>query len=67
MYRQLAQNNNSVLLVDPHDELCSDLVCSAYGESIDLILYSDASPHFTVDSKLLLTEFWVRQLNKMQH
>lgn len=66
VYRQLEKSNNNVLLVDPHDELCSEFTCSAYDASSDLILYSDSSPHFNINSKFILVDFWRRQFNLLQ-
>ncbi len=57
VFIDIAKKSKSVLFVDPHDELCLEDQCSVVNRN-GVILYSDTSPHFSIDNKDILTNYW---------
>ena len=53
----ITKKSKNAIYVDPHDELCENKVCYPINTE-GLVLYSDVSPHFTENSKEILTSFW---------
>ena len=58
---EIANKSPSTIFVDPHNELCDKDQCSAINRA-GVVMYSDKSPHFSKDSKDLLTEYWVKTI-----
>ena len=61
VFTEVANTASSTLFVDPHNELCSEDQCSAVN-STGVVLYGDTSPHFSKDSKDILTEYWLKTI-----
>ena len=65
LYISIAKQSRFVIYVDPHDELCTEKLCSAVNED-GVMLYSDKSPHFTKDHKDILTNYWIKVLSDLK-
>ena len=61
VFAEVANTASSTLFVDPHNELCSEGQCSAV-TTTGIVLYSDTSPHFSKDSKNILTTYWLKTI-----
>jgi len=61
VFEEVANTASSTLFVDPHNELCSKNQCSAVSTN-GIVLYGDASPHFSKDSKDILTTYWLKTI-----
>ena len=58
VFLNISKLSTSVSFVDPHEKLCFRGYCSVINRQ-GSILYSDTSPHFSENSKRILTIFWV--------
>ena len=56
MYRRILIKNDNVFYVDPHDQLCSNGICSTTLNNKPL--YSDNSPHLGWESRFVLSDFF---------
>ena len=60
----IATRSESVIYLDPHDELCTANLCNTINNN-GVLLYADTSPHFTKNTKEMLSNYWVNNLAKL--
>ena len=59
--REITSSNKNISYIDPHDELCQGNICKTIYKN-GLLKYSDTSPHFRIENRTLLTNFWKKFL-----
>ena len=60
LFKEVSQDNDSILYLDPFDELCAEDGC--YPTLKGKILYADESPHFSKSNPAPLADFFLKKL-----
>ena len=57
--------DDNTIYLDPHNYFCSDSLCSIIDLQTNEILFSDLSPHISINGKRIMDIFWSDNFTKL--
>ena len=57
--------DDNTIYLDPHNYFCSDSLCSIIDLQTNEILFSDLSPHISINGKRIMDIFWLDNFTKL--